>query len=371
MTTLSRILFFTSSHKMGLTGQATEQAIAFSCLNQGVFLFLSGENEQFPGLFKKLESYKVPFDTIHGLDEHKNFFRLVRAFYRLVKQFRPDFVTVQTNWQLAIAVLARFQHVENYAIVYIINGYRHNYRFRSVIARLLIGLALFFFSDYVVAPSGFLKKKFSFLRSKLKTIFIGEGDALFKEHPLPLFKEDIHIIFGGMFRTGKNQDMLIRLIRKYIDKSGNDKIRLYLPGDGPLLDNCKDLVDNLGLVENVIFPGLIHRDKMLDLYLDCQYAIAPTNVETFGHCIVEPFVLGRVLFTRHIGVADDIIQHGKSGFFFEGEDDLLDLLIKVSSDHHLCRQIAENARRAGTVFKWENICKQYHIMIYDALAPSS
>ena len=368
---MSRILFFTSSHKMGLTGQATEQAIAFSGLDQGVFLFLSGENEQFPGLFKKLEFFKVPFETIPGLDEHKDFFRLVRSFKCLINNFRPDFVTVQTNWQLAIAVLARFQTIENYAIVYIINGYRHNYRIRSVIARFLIGLALYLFSDHVVAPSGFLEKKFSFLKNKLKKIFIGEGDMLFEEHPLPIFNENIHIVFAGMFRTGKNQDMLIRVIRKYIDRTRNNNILLYLPGDGPLLNYCKDLVDTLGLRENVIFPGLIHRDKMLSLYLDSQFAIAPTNVETFGHCIVEPFVLGRVVLTRHIGVADDIIRHGETGFFFEGENDLLDLLLKVIPDQRLCVLVSENARRSGGVFKWKNICKQYFELIYDSLPSSS
>ena len=356
---------------MGLTGQATEQAVAFSDSDQGVFLFLSGEKEQFPGLFEKLESYKVPFETIPGLDEHKDFFRLVIAFKYLIKKFRPHFVTVQTNWQLAITVLARFLSVENYSIVYIINGYRHNYRFRSVMTRFLIGLSLYLFSDYVVAPSGFLEKKFSFLKKKLKKIFIGEGDMLFQEHPLPVFNENIHIIFGGMFRSGKNQDMLVRVLRKYIDRSRNDNILLYLPGDGPLLNHCKGLVDRLGLGENVIFPGLIHRDKMLGLYLDSQFAIAPTNVETFGHCIVEPFVLGRVVLTRHIGVADDIIRHGETGFFFEEEDELLDLLIKVISDHRLCEQVSENARRSRDVFKWEHICKQYFKLIYDSLPPSS
>ena len=360
---MKRIIFFTSSHKIGLTGQLTEQALCFTKMGQGEFLFISGENEQFPGLFKKLEQNKVPHATITGIDEHADFSRLVREFRDIAVQFRPDFVTVQTNWQLAIAVLARILFGLNYSLVYAIHGYRHNYRFRSIIARFLIGTALYIFSNHVIAPSRFLKKQFGFLKEKIKVIFIGEGSALFDNHPLPSFSGTQRFIFAGMFRPGKNQQLLIRVLKQYMDKSGNRDVELYLPGKGELLDNCRALARELGLEDKIFFPGFLNRAEMLALYLRCQYAFAPTNVETFGHCIVEPFVLGRVVLTRHIGVADDIIRHGETGFFFDTERDLLNLLLAVLPDHSLCARVAASAKQAREPFRWETVCQAHFDLI--------
>jgi len=336
-------------------------------MRQGKFLFLSGENEQFPGLLAKLKKHDATYAIINGMDEHDDFFRLVKDFKDVVAKFRPDFVTVQTNWQLAIVAFARLIFGLRYSVVYVIHGYRHNYQLRSYIARFTIGLALFLFADHVIAPSSFLKNKFNFLRDKVKVIFIGEDEKLFEDHPLPSFDGKLKFIFGGMFRTGKNQDLLIRALRKYIDKSGNNNVELYLPGDGPLLEQYRQLTRDLSIEDKVIFPGLVNRDDMLPMYLQCQFAFAPTNVETFGHCIAEPFVLGRVLFTRHTGVADDVIKHGENGFFFDDENDLIDVLLKALPDKKLCENVAKNTRKARDLFRWEVICSKHFELIFEPL----
>ncbi|ESP63121.1 hypothetical protein SMITH_52 [Smithella sp. ME-1] len=366
---MSKIIFFTSSHKIGLTGQLTEQALCFIKMRQGEFLFVSGENEQFSGLFEKLEQNKVPHATITGIDEHAEFSRLVREFRNVAVQFRPDFITVHTNWQLAIAASVRILFGLKYALVYVIHGYRHNYRFRSVIARFLIGTALYLFADHVITPCEFLRKKFGFLKEKNKVIFIGEGEALFEDHPLPSFSGTQRFIFAGMFRPGKNQELLIRVLKQYMDKGGNQDVELYLPGKGELLDNCRALARELGMEEKVFFPGFLNRAEMLALYLRCQFAFAPTNVETFGHCIVEPFILGRVVITRHIGVADDIIRHGETGFFFDTEKDLLDLLLEVLPDYELCERVAAAAKQAREPFRWEKVCQAHFDLIYNLSVP--
>jgi len=328
-------------------------------------LFISGEKEQFPGLFKKLEQHKVPYATIAGIDEHAHFFRLVREFRNFAKQFLPEIVTVQTNWQLAIATVARFLFRLDYSLVYVINGYRHNYHFRSIIARRLIGAALYIFSDHVIAPSGFLEKQFSFLKEKNKVIFIGEDAAFFDDYPLPSFSETCRFIFPGEFRTGKNQALLVRVLKQYMEKSGTSNVELYLPGEGILLDSCKALVRELGLEGKVFFPGFVNRVEMLKLYLRCQFAIVPSNVETFGHCIVEPFILGRVILTRHIGVAVDIIRLGHTGCFFDNEEDLLKLLCEILPDKGLCARVAANAKESREPFRWERVCQKHFELIYD------
>lgn len=360
------IIFFTSSHKIGLTAQLTEQAISFSKVPGTRFTFLSGEKEQFPGLFNRLNQCHVPHVTIAGLDDHADFARLVTEFKSLAAATVPDWITVHTNWQLAIAVTARLISREKYKILYIMHGYRHNYRFRSIIAMALIGTGLALFADAVITPCTFLKNKFSFLGTKNKVIFIGEDEALFDDHQLPDFTGIKRLVFPGEFRIGKNQGMLMRSVKRYIELCGDKKIELFLPGKGERLEECKALCRELGLEGNVHFPGFINRSEMLNLYLQCQYALVSSNVETFGHCIVEPFILGRVVITRHVGVADDIIRQGETGFFFNGENDLVELLLRILPNQTLCASVAANALKERDQFRWATICQQHFDLVYNA-----
>ena len=363
---MTKIITFASMHRIGLAGQLTEQALAFERCGRGRFLFVTGEKEQYPGLFQRLDEGGAPYAVIMGLDEHAEFPRLVREFAALVKGFGPDFVTVHSNWQLAIAVATKHLLRMSYEIVYTMHGYRNNYRIRSIVARCLIGMALLLFADRSITTSSFLRNRFSFLGHGNVLIFIGEDDALFENYPLPDFTDKKRLVFGGEFRTGKNQELLIRAFSRYVRLAGDADAELYLPGSGERLPRCRRLARELGIENRVFFPGFLDRRAMLDLYLHCQFAVVPSNIETFGRCIVEPFILGRVVLTRHVGIADDIIRHGETGFFFEGESDLTDLFHKVLPDRGLCEQISAAARSRRDQFRWDKICRDHFDLIYHA-----
>jgi glycosyltransferase involved in cell wall biosynthesis len=356
---MKKVIMFASSHLIGLTSQLTEQSYGINKKIGSNLLIISGEKEQYPGLVDKIKANKVNHITIKGLDEHRDFLKLAKEFKKCVEQFNPEIVHARTNWQLAIAATVRFFLKKKYSIIYTIHGYRHNYLIRSIIARYLIGLALYLFADLIITPSSFLRSKFSFLGGRNKILFIGVDDDFFIEYNPPSFESTKRLIFPGEFRQGKNQDLLIRAIRGYIDKTNDGDIELYLPGKGEKLESCKSLCRELKLENKVFFPGFLTRDKMLDLYLKCQFAVIPTNIETFGHCITEPYVLGRVVISRHVGVADDIIVHGKTGFLYNTEDELLETLLRVLPDKEKCSLVSRDAFNGRDVFRWDNICRQY------------
>ncbi len=360
-TAVKRLMIFGSSHKMGLTGQLTD--FVCSCLDAGVpqsgLLCVSGEKEQFPGLFRRFDQKGVTCFTIRGLDEHHNFIRLVRDLGSLLASFRPDVVHVQTNWQLILAEAARFRYGGRYSIIYTVHGYRHNYRFRSLFARYLIGVGLLLFADKVITPSSFLKRRFSLVEDKTAVIYLGVENDLWCEYRPPVFAGTKRLIFPGEFRPGKNQDVLIRALKAYMDETGDHDVELYLPGQGANLEHCKSLCRQFGIEAKVHFPGFIDRTEMLRLYTLCQYAVIPSNVETFGLCIAEPYMLGRVVISRHVGVSDDLIVEGETGFFFEDGKDLPEVLKGIFSNAEKCMYISKNAYENRNVFSWEQICNRY------------
>jgi glycosyltransferase involved in cell wall biosynthesis len=366
---LNKVIFFASSYKIGLTALLVEQACFLNKQVGDNFLFVSGEREQFPGLFNILRDNNVNHKKIIGLDDHKDLFRIIREFDQLVDQFKPVIVHTQTNWQLAISVIVRLLYGNRYSIFYTLHGYRHNYRWRSLAARYIIGLGLYLFADKTITSSSFLKNRFSFLKGKNEIIFLGLGNSFLSEFNPLAFNGIKRIVFPGEFREGKNQDVLMRALKKYMDKTGDRNVELYLPGEGKKLRGYKTLVCKLGLEEKVFFPGFLTRNQMLELYRKCQFAIVPSNVETFGLCITEPFVLGRVVISRHVGVADDIIIHGENGFLYDTEEELVELLVRILPDEEKCTRVARKAFDGRDAFRWSSLTEKYLALI-DGSYPS-
>lgn len=316
-------------------------------------------------MHRALDAHSVRYRTIEGLDEHRRFPFLVNQLCEVIKTFDPDVVHVRTNWQLLLTFAAKMKGRNNFSIVYTIHGYRHNERMKALPARYLIGFSLKLFADAVIAPSTFLQKKFWFIREKIRVLPIGVYDEFFNSSGVPDFDGVKRVVFPGEFRRGKNQEILIEALHAYITRTGDRDVNLFLPGKGPRLKKCIDTAKRLGLADIVFFPSFVNTEMMHDLYSACQFAVIPSNVETFGHCITEPMVMGRVVISRRVGVAEDIIRHGENGFLFDHADELVDILTEVLSNPDLCRRVSKKAIEVRDKLKWQTICRDYIKIVED------
>lgn len=355
-----KILFFLSSHKIGLSNLLSEQALYYKQLQHLDFTFVAGENEQEEGLRKRLETRNISYKIIHGLDEHNNFLNLIKEFKIYVNSVKPDMVHVQTNWQLVIAIVTKIFVSKKYKIFYTIHGYRNNYKYKSIIALWLIQILLFIFTDAIFAASSMVFRKFSLVQKKLYILYLGVEEKFFiRSLPIAHEVESIKMIFPAQFREGKNQYALINTIDEYIRHTGDNSITLSLPGEGPLKDECMELCKNLNLENNIIFHGQVTRETIIQHYESCNVAIMPSNSETFGHAIAEPFVLGMCVISRNTGIAMDVIENTRNGFIFETDEELLNILINLNQNRSMIQNVANNAFAKRDIFKWTTLASQY------------
>lgn len=361
-----RLLYFASCYGSGLATLFTDQACVLRGMLGENLLCVTDHREQFPGLFDRLRANSVPVRVVPSLDTHANFKGLVSAVATIMAEFRPDVVQAMTNWQLVIAAMARRKARHDCRIVYWVHGYRHNHPVKSLVATALIGAALALVADKVVVSSSCVKRRFCFLGKKLQLLFLGADPPFFDGYrPMEFGDKTKRLIFAGQFREGKNHDKLIEAVAEYCRRTNDCDVELVLPGDGPLLGACRQLAERLGMADKVVFPGLLNREEILAAYLRAQVAVIPTNHETFGHCIEEPLVLGRVVLSRRVGCAEDCIMDGENGFLFASQEDLVGLLVRVLSDPAKCRAVAERARASASCFRWERICGNYVKMLAD------
>lgn len=355
-----KLLFFASDFRIGLSALLTDQLVAL--FHSGIDVCaVAGENEQEPGLTEKVSANNIPFVRIMGLDAHHQFNRLAHELSQIVLREHVDVVHVQNNWQLALIAWVRFKLLSKrrFKIVYTLHGFRHNSKWKSLIAQMIIGTALFLFADKVICMCSYLKKKFCFLSYKIVLLPLGIPDDFFVQEQLPLPANGLQMIFPAQFRQGKNQDLIIKAFSKHIAKTGDNISHLILPGNGSLLEKMRGLAAQTGIANRVEFPGLCTKEEIFRLYLKSNIGIVSSNSETFGQSIVEPFVLGRCVLSTPVGIANDIIKKGINGYLFQSENELADIFTALYKSPSSIAQMGNNNFREREGFRWKKICSIY------------
>jgi glycosyltransferase involved in cell wall biosynthesis len=360
---MKKVINFVSCYGEGATPVLVEQAAAMFRHSQHQYLFLAGEREQQKGLFRRMEEEELPYAIIEGLDRHEKLRSLVGRLRAHIDRFRPDVLHVHTNWQLLLAVSARRRGRFAYRILYTIHAYRNHLPLRRLIAKNVIGLALKLYADRVIVICSRVGRAFQMIGSKTDVLFEGVDPAFFRNPAPPEFTGTKRLIFAGQFRHGKNQDVLIRAVARYVESTGDADVELYLPGKGSELEACRKLAEKQGLGAKVKFPGYLSKREMLDLYGRCQYAVIPANNETFGMCIAEPYALGRVVISRRVGVAEDVIADGRTGFLFNTEAELVLVLRAILNNREKSEEVSANALANAGRFDWRLLTQQYDAIV--------
>ena len=363
-----KLLFFGSDYKVGLTQALTEQILELQKKNSIELYAVSSQNEMEVGLHQKIKDAGVNMIIIEDLDEHKNISVLSSKINNIIKENGITHVNVHNNWQLAIIAYSKFRKeaAKKYKTIYTIHGYRHNSFLKSLVAIPMIGLALMLFTDRVISMSKYVSKRFWFVGYKTDTVFYIMSKPEFNKQENHIENTPLKMVFPAQFRHGKNQDLLINAVGKYIEKTNDTSIRLYLPGTGELQETYKDLVRSKGIEENVIFPGKLPHKDVIALYEESNIALVSSNVETYGRCIAEPFALGRCLITKPTGVALDIIKNGVNGFLYNSVNDLVNILVDLRENPEKVSQIANQAFEDKKVFSRNNVIQSYLKVICNA-----
>lgn len=128
----------------------------------------------------------------------------------------------------------------------------------------------------------------------------------------------------GRMVEKKAPDVTIRAFAKAA--KGRDAHLTFI-GDGPLLDTCKALVADLGMMEQITFAGALPHNEVLQRLTETevfvQHSVTAQNGNTEGlpTAIQEALACGCVtLSTRHAGIPE-AIQEGRNGFLVDEWDE--------------------------------------------------
>ncbi|MFA6527981.1 MAG: glycosyltransferase family 4 protein [Candidatus Gracilibacteria bacterium] len=95
---------------------------------------------------------------------------------------------------------------------------------------------------------------------------------------------------------------------------------LEIAGDGPMEDELKHLVKELGVEGRVKFLGTLPHEKVPDLLRSADLFVRPSRAEGFGVSFVEAMACGVPVITCPSGGIVDFVVDGKTGIFVRPDD---------------------------------------------------
>ncbi|TYQ16787.1 UNVERIFIED_CONTAM: glycosyltransferase involved in cell wall biosynthesis [Acetivibrio alkalicellulosi] len=151
---------------------------------------------------------------------------------------------------------------------------------------------------------------------------------------------------ASRFAHDKGHKFLINGVSE-LKKITQKKFKCVLSNDGPLLEECKKQVEELGLSEDVIFTGF--RKDIKNLIYGSNLYINSSEHEALSFAIIEVLACGLpVIATDMAGNGDIINDETNCGILVKYNDDkeLANTINRLINDSNLRIKLGENALKA-------------------------
>ena len=135
------------------------------------------------------------------------------------------------------------------------------------------------------------------------------------------------LVFVGRIAQEKSIDSIINAFKKV--KENNLALKLMIIGDGPSLNELKELSNSLELNDYIYFMGKKPFSEVANYYKAADGFISASTSETQGMTYIEALASGLMVLAHFDEVLEDIVKEGENGYFFK--DDVYSAIEKFNS----------------------------------------
>lgn len=295
--------------------------------------------------------YVVAFPFCKSFTSIENI-KTIFALRKLLKQ--QDFTIISTHTTLASA-LVRAAVMLIYKKPKVFNT-SHGYLFHEtdglkkwayllpekICARVTDVLMVMNHEDYDIAKKHKLyKDKLYYINgmgidlSRFKPVSQEERSRLRKEHGFS--DNDFLFVYAAEFSKRKNHNLLIRAFANVSKDMANSK--LLLAGDGVLLCDYRELVNELHLNNQICFLGYVEDIK--NLYAVSDACVTTSRIEGLPFNVMEAMASGLPVIASNIKGHRELTDDGKAGLLFENrsEEELEEKLKLLNSNKALQEEL--------------------------------
>lgn len=160
--------------------------------------------------------------------------------------------------------------------------------------------------------------------------------------------EDFVVATVGMLRREKGQADLLRLVHR-LRANGLPAIALVIgmptPNSKRYAASLRQLADDLGIVESVVFAG--HRNDVAEIIPAADVMLVPSLNEAWSRIVPESFAARIPVVASDVGGLPEIIEPGNTGWLAPPGHvaAFAECIMQIRADRARVEAVVENARR--------------------------
>ena len=172
-----------------------------------------------------------------------------------------------------------------------------------------------------------------------------------------------HICIGTVCRLSKEKriENLIQIVAKF-----KNNLILKIVGDGPELENLKNLAKSLNIRKNIIFLGKINPNKISKIFKNFDYFINSSDFEGFPNTVVEAISSGvPVIASQSHGGINEILKYKNFGVIYKNNMELEIILKKIIDKKIIFKKNKKLIKNHLKNFSEKNNVKKYTKLFFD------
>lgn len=196
---------------------------------------------------------------------------------------------------------------------------------------------------------------------KIEVIYNGVEDRMLSEpvsnektdhlrEALGIAGSDKVLITVARVLPRKGQDTVIKALPEVVPEVPN--LKYLIVGDGRYLEKFKELSEELGVAENVIFTGGVRHEDTLDYYDLSDIFIMPNRdwnnkIEGLPNAIIEASARSKPVIAGNHGGSVEAVEDGVTGILVDPENvsDTARAILKILKDEKAAKKMGAEGRQ--------------------------
>ena len=238
----------------------------------------------------------------------------------------------------------------------------------EVIKMIISNLA--YKTDCITTPSASMKElirgyginnRIEVIPNAIHLISFQEDDELKRaeiKRRYKLKEDDKIILFVGRVASEKSIDKIIKALA-IIKKRNISKVKLLIVGNGPAMDELKQLTRTLKVERDVIFTDIVNYEEIQHYYKMAYVFTIASTTETFGIVTIEALASGVPVVAVKAPGAVDILTDGLDGLLVDNDiEKFADALEKIIREPELREKLSQGALKTSERYSIDTISER-------------
>lgn len=224
-------------------------------------------------------------------------------------------------------------------------------------------------ADKIITPSEFLKKivkGWGVKEDRIQVVYNAGPDIRKIADVVPRtgLEGDI-LISAGRLEPWKGMVALVEIMPELLQKNPN--FRLLIAGDGPLTENLKSMIKNLGIEDKVILAGRVPHDELMSYFKASKIFILNTGYEGLPHITLEAMACGLPVVTTNVCGNPEVVKDNYNGLLVEynNKEQLKNAILKIWDNLNLKEEFIRNGKKVLENFTREKMINETIKALFD------